>query len=181
MKERIKLLDKTFKPMISAEQIAEGVSKVTTKLNEKFVGGEPPIIMGVLNGAFIFLSDVVRKLDFRCEVSFIKIASYEGTESSGSVKELIGIGSDIKGRDIVVVEDIVDSGKSIEYLCQTLRDSGARSVTICTLFFKPAAYVGKETIDVAAFEIGNEFIVGYGLDYDQYGRELGDVYVVDSE
>ncbi|MFI3328767.1 MAG: hypoxanthine phosphoribosyltransferase [Rikenellaceae bacterium] len=179
MKERVKLHDKSFKPMISAAEIAQGVAKVAGGLNEKFAGKEAPIIMGVLNGAFIFLSDVVRSLDFRCEVSFIKIASYEGTESSGAVRELIGISSDITGRDIVIVEDIVDSGKSIEYLCQTLREAGARSVTICTLFLKPAAYVGCEKIDFAAFEIGNEFIVGYGLDYDQYGRELADVYVVE--
>lgn len=177
----VKLKDKYFREMISAEQIEASVCRVAEQINRDYSGVRAPLVVGILNGSFIFMSDLVRKFEFSCELSFVKLCSYEGTQSSGKVRELIGINGSIEGRDVIVVEDIVDSGASIVYTLNTLREMGASSVRVCTLFFKPEAYREAEVIDYAAMEIGNEFIVGYGLDYDQLGRELGDIYVVTEE
>lgn len=182
MERVVKLRDKSFRKMISAEQIESAVSRVAEQLNRDYADCQTmPIVVGVLNGSFIFMSDLVRKFEFGCELSFVKISSYDGMNTSGKVKELIGLSGSIEGRDVIVVEDIVDTGVSITYTLRALRQLGAKSVKVCTLFFKPEAYRGTDVIDYAAMEIGNEFIVGYGLDYDQMGRELGDIYVFDGE
>ncbi len=179
MEKRIKLHDREFRVMISAEKIEEAISNIAEKINRDYADVECPILLGVLNGSFVFLADLARKLDFTCEVSFVKLASYEGCSSTGKVQELIGLNNSIEGRNVIVVEDIVDSGRSIAYTLQTLRAKKAASVKVATLFFKPNAYKESETIDYIALEIGNEFIVGYGLDYDQLGRELKDIYVTE--
>ncbi len=181
MEKTIKLKDLKFNVMIPAAEIDQAVERVANQINTDYAEVETPIFMGVLNGSFMFMSDLMKKIEFNCELSFVKLASYEGTSTTGKVKSLIGVNSSIEGRHIIVVEDIVDSGNSIEHLTNLLAEYKPASVKICTLFFKPNAYKKLIPIDYRAMEIGNEFIVGYGLDYDQLGRNLKDIYVVDNE
>ena len=176
--ERIKLHDKTFKVMISASEIDAAVDSVARQLDERYEG-RTPVFVGVLSGAFLFLSDLVRKVTFNNEVSFVKISSYEGTESSGEIRQQLGIDSDIEGRDVIIVEDIVETGHSMNYLLDYIKRCKPASISICTLFFKPDKFLYEYKIDYTALSIGNEFIVGYGLDYNQLGRNLKDIYVVD--
>lgn len=176
--EKIKLHDKTFKVMIPASEIDAAVERVAKQLDERYKG-RMPIFLGVLSGAFLFLSDLVRKISFNSQVAFVKISSYEGTESSGEVKQQLGIDLDIEGRDVIIVEDIVETGHSMNYLLDYLKRRKPASISICTLFFKPEKFLYEYEIDYTALSIGNEFIVGYGLDYNQLGRNLKDIYVVD--
>ncbi len=179
MENKVKIHDLTFRPLIDAKQIDEAITRVAEQVNAQYGDMErPPLVLGVLNGSFMFLSDLIRKFTFRCEVSFVKLASYEGCSSTGTIRELIGLNDSIEGRDIIVVEDIVDSGRSIAHMYETLRGLNVGSIRVCTLLFKPAAYKGVEVIDYPAIKVGNEFLVGYGLDYDQEGRELPDIFVV---
>ncbi len=179
MENLVKIHDLTFRPIISAQSIDQAIAKAAEKINAEYGDSEqPPLVLGVLNGSFMFLSDLIRKFTFRCEVSFVKLASYEGCSSTGTIRELIGLNGSIEGRDVIVVEDIVDSGRSITHMYETLRERKAGSIKVCTLLFKPAAYKGDEVIDYPVIEVGNEFLVGYGLDYNQGGRELADIYVV---
>ncbi len=180
--EKIKLNDRIFKEMISAEQIDQAVAKVANRLNEDYSAcAKPPIFVGVLCGAFVFLADVVRKVNFDNEVTFIQVSSYTGTESTGKVKQKLGIDFDITGRDIILVEDIVETGHSIEHMVEYLQSLSPNSIEVCTLFYKPEKHLYDRQIKYVAMEIGNEFIVGYGLDYNQIGRNLKDIYVVDNE
>ena len=178
MKNRIKLKDKTFRVLISAEEIDKAVTRVAEQLNERYEG-RTPIFLGVLNGSFLFLADLVRKVNFENQVAFVKISSYVGTESTGRVTQQLGLDFDIEGRDIVIVEDIVETGHSMTYLLDYLKSKNPASISICTLFFKPEKFLYDYDIDYTALSIGNEFIVGYGLDYDQLGRNLKDIYVID--
>ena len=178
MKDRIQLLDKTFKVMIPAEEIDRAVSRVAEQLNVRYEG-KTPVFLGVLSGSFLFLSDLVRKTTFNSQLAFVKISSYEGTESTGNVKQQFGVDFDIEGRDIIIVEDIVETGHSMNYLLDHLRKRNPASISICTLFFKPEKFLYEYDIDYTALSIGNEFIVGYGLDYNQLGRNLKDIYVVE--
>ena len=170
MKDIIKLHDRKFKIMIPAEKIDEAVSAVAQRINEDYGDKETPLFVGVLNGSFMFMSDLIKKIEFNNELSFVKLASYEGTCSSGC--------GSIEGRHVIVVEDIVDTGESIEYMICDLKAQKPASLEVCTLFFKPGSYRKQIPIKYRAMEIGNEFIVGYGLDYDQLGRSLKDIYVV---
>lgn len=178
--ERIKLLDRKFKTMIPAEEIDKAVQRVADQLNERYQG-KTPIFLGVLSGAFLFLSDLVRKTTFDCRLAFVKISSYEGTQSTGSIKQHLGIDFDIEGKDIIIVEDIVETGHSMNYLIDYLKERNPASISICTLFFKPDKFLYEYEIDYVAMPIGNEFIVGYGLDYNQIGRNLKDIYVLDED
>ncbi len=181
MDNRVKLKDLTFEIMIPESEIDVAVTAVAEKINSDYVDVETPLFLGVLNGSFMFMSDLMKKIEFNSELSFVKLASYEGTSTSGSVKNLIGLNSSIEGRHVIIVEDIVDSGNSIEHMTNLLSEMKPASVRVCTLFFKPKAYQKQIPIDYVAMEIGNEFIVGYGLDYDQLGRNLKDIYVVCNE
>ena len=178
MENKIKLQDKTFRVLISAEEIDKAVSRVADQLNERYQG-RTPIFLGVLSGSFLFLADLVRKVNFENQLAFVKISSYNGTESTGNVKQLIGVDFDIEGRDIIIVEDIVETGHSMNYLLDYLGKKNPASISICTLFFKPEKFLYEYNIDYTALSIGNEFIVGYGLDYNQLGRNLKDIYVID--
>lgn len=180
--KKITLLDRTFEVMIPAAQIDAAVEKVARKLNADYAEcKQPPIFVGVLCGAFVFLSDIVRKVDFVNEVTFIQVSSYEGTQSTGCVKQKLGIDFDITGRDIILVEDIVETGHSIDHMVKYLQSLNPNSIEVCSLFFKPEKYLYDREIKYVAMEIGNEFIVGYGLDYNQTGRGLKDIYVVTNE
>ena len=172
MKDIIKLHDRKFKIMIPAEKIDEAVSAVAQRINEDYGDKETPLFVGVLNGSFMFMSDLIKKIEFNNELSFVKLASYEGTCSSGCVKSLIGLNGSIEGRHVI------DTGESIEYMICDLKAQKPASLEVCTLFFKPGSYRKQIPIKYRAMEIGNEFIVGYGLDYDQLGRSLKDIYVV---
>ena len=164
--------------MIPAEEIDRAVSRVAEQLNVRYAG-KTPVFLGVLSGSFLFLSDLVRKTTFNSQLAFVKISSYEGTESTGNVKQQFGVDFDIEGRDIIIVEDIVETGHSMSYLLDHLRKRNPASISICTLFFKPEKFLYEYDIDYTALSIGNEFIVGYGLDYNQLGRNLKDIYVVE--
>ncbi len=168
---------KHFEVMIPEQEITEAVERVAQRLNERFCDEDHVLFLGILNGSFIFMSDLVRHLNFKVDMSFVKFSSYDGASSTGCVKELIGLGESLEGRNVVVVEDIVDTGVSIDHALKMLGRCGVASASVCTLFFKPNAYRGISTIDFAAMEIGNEFIVGYGLDYDGKGRQYKDIYV----
>ncbi len=178
MKDVIQLHDKKFKIMIPAEQIDEAVAAVATRINADYAQKETPLFVGVLNGSFMFMSDLIKKIEFNNELSFVKLASYEGTASTGEVRSLIGLNNSIEGRHVIIVEDIVDTGESIEHMMHELGRHNPASIAVCTLFFKPKSYRKQIPITYRAMEIGNEFIVGYGLDYNQLGRSLKDIYVV---
>lgn len=178
MKDIIQLHDKKFKVMIPAEKIDEAVTAVAERINRDYADKETPLFVGVLNGSFMFMSDLIKKIEFNNELSFVKLASYEGTRTTGVVKSLLGLNNSIEGRHVIIVEDIVDTGRSIEHMINDLKARKPASIAVCTLFFKPASYDREYPIEYRAMEIGNEFIVGYGLDYDQLGRSLKDIYVV---
>ena len=178
MEETITLHDKKFRIKISAEKIDEAVSAVAARINADYADKQTPLFVGVLNGSFMFMSDLIKKIEFQNELSFVKLASYEGTTSTGEVKSLIGLTTPIEGRHVIIVEDIVDTGESIDHMIGELEQHNPASIAVCTLFFKPGSYRKQRPIKYRAMEIGNEFIVGYGLDYDQLGRSLKDIYVV---
>jgi hypoxanthine phosphoribosyltransferase len=138
--------------------------------------GKQPLFICILNGSFIFAADLLKEIQLPCEVSFVKMASYAGTDTTGDVKELIGFGEEIAGRDVIIIEDIVDSGNTMEKVVQRLNESKVKSLKIATLFYKPAAYKKNIPLTYVGLEIPNDFIVGYGLDYDGLGRNLKDIY-----
>jgi hypoxanthine phosphoribosyltransferase len=142
------------------------------------MAGKNPLFLAVLNGSFIFAADLMRYLSIPCEISFVKLASYQGTTSVGKVKELIGINQELKGRTVVIVEDIVDTGNTMKQMLATLEGFEPESLHICTLLVKPGKLQVPLNIEYPAMEIPNDFIVGYGLDYDQQGRNLRDIYTV---
>ena len=172
MKDVIQLHDKKFRVMIPAAKIDEAVQAVADRINADYADKETPLFVGVLNGSFMFMSDLIKKIEFNNELSFVKLSSYAGTESTGEVKSLIGLNGSIEGRHVIVVEDIVDTGESIEHMIRDLEARRPASIAVCTLFFKPGSYRKQVPIRYRAMEIGNEFIVGYGLNYDQLGRSL---------
>lgn len=178
MADKILLHDKRFRVMISAEEIDKAVTHIAEQLNERYAG-RTPVFLGVLSGSFLFLSDLVRKTTFNSQLAFVKISSYQGTESTGKVKQQLDVNFDIEGRDIIIVEDIIETGHSMNYLLDHLRAKNPASISICTLFFKPEKFLYEYEVDYVALSIGNEFIVGYGLDYNQLGRNLKDIYVID--
>jgi hypoxanthine phosphoribosyltransferase len=139
-----------------------------------------PLFLSVLNGSFMFASDLMKKITIDCEISFVKVASYNGISTSGSIKSLIGLNEDIKGRTIVIIEDIVDTGLTIESVVKQLELMEPAEIKIATLLYKPEAYRKKLQLDYVAIVVPNDFLVGYGLDYDGLGRNLPDIYVLDN-
>lgn len=170
----VKIKDKTFETSIPEQEIKERVKKLAQQMSKDFEG-KNPLFLAVLNGSFIFAADLMREMTIPCEISFVKLASYQGTTSTGKVKEVIGINEDLTGRAVVIVEDIVESGHTMKRMIETLGTRNPASVDICTLFVKPEKLAVDLDIKYAAFSIPNAFIVGYGLDYDQQGRCLKDV------
>ena len=177
MEQIIKLHDKEFKPFIGSEKIQEVISALANQINQDYKDKQP-VFIGVLNGSFLFVADLVREFEGNCDVSFMKMASYEGTNTTGVVNELIGLNQDIEGRDVIILEDIVDTGNTLEKLFQELEKKNPKSLEIATLLFKPNAYQKDIPVKYAAMEVGNEFLVGYGLDYDGLGRNLKDIYII---
>lgn len=173
----VKVKDKTFKTFISEEEIQQRVKAVAEKLN-KDMAGKTPLFLAVLNGSFIFAADLMRYMTIPCEISFVKLASYQGTTTTGKVKEVVGINEDLQGRTVVIVEDIVDTGRTMKHMLESLGTRNPESLHICTLLLKPGKLQENLNIEYAAIEIPNDFIVGYGLDYDQQGRNLRDIYKI---
>ena len=171
----IQLHDKQFVPFISAKEIDFAIAKMVAQVEADFAD-ETPVFVGVLNGAFMVVSDFMKQYKKPCEVSFIKMASYEGTSSSNEVKQLIGINQDLTGRSVIIIEDIVDTGNTLVELKELLKKQNVKHFKIATLFFKPEAYTKDIKIDYIGIRIPNKFIVGFGLDYDGLGRNLPEVY-----
>ncbi len=171
----IQLHDKEFVPFISAEEIDFAIKKMVDQIEDDFAD-EIPVFVGVLNGSFMVVSDFVKKYSKPCEVSFVKMASYEGMSSTNEVKQLIGLNQDLTGRTVVVIEDIIDTGHTIVELKALFKQQNPKHFKIATLFLKPEAYKKDVKIDYIGMQIPNKFIVGFGLDYDGLGRNLPEVY-----
>lgn len=173
----VKIKDKTFKTSIPEAQILERVKAVAERINTD-MADKNPLLLAMLNGSFVFAADLMREITVPCEISFVKMSSYQGTSSTGKVKQLLGLNEDIKGRTVIIVEDIVESGLTLKTLLETLKEKEPADVQICTLLFKPDCLQVPLYIKYVAMEIPNDFILGYGLDYDQQGRNLRDIYTV---
>jgi hypoxanthine phosphoribosyltransferase len=173
----VKVKDKTFRTFIPEAEILQRIQAVADKLNED-MKDKNPLFLAVLNGSFMFAADLMRMITIPCEISFVKLASYQGTTSTGKIKEVIGINEDLKGRTVVIVEDIVDTGFTMKRMMEQLGTREPESLHICTLLVKPGKLQVPLDIEYAAMEIPNDFIVGYGLDYDQQGRNLRDIYTI---
>ncbi len=173
----IQIKDKKFKTFIPEAQILKEVERVATEINKDLEKDEP-LFISVLNGSFMFASDLMKYISIPCEISFVKLASYTGTSSTGNVKELVGLSENIEGRTVVIVEDIVDTGLTMKRLLATLGEKKPKQIKIATLLLKPEKLEVELDIDYVAIKIPNDFIVGYGLDYDGQGRNYRDIYTV---
>jgi hypoxanthine phosphoribosyltransferase len=172
---RVRLHEHEFEQFISENEVNEAVARVAGELNARYAG-QRPLFVGVLNGAFFFATELLKRLSIECEITFVKVASYHGTSSSGKVTDLIGFNERIEGRHIVILEDIVDTGSTIVHILDLLRDRHPASVRIATLLFKPDAYKQQVPIDHVAIRIPNAFVVGSGLDHNGLGRNLTGIY-----
>lgn len=176
MKE-ITILDKTFRELITKEKIQVRVEELAQQINKE-MQGKDVVFLGILNGAFLFAADLFKRITIEARISFVKLASYEGTSSSGSIKELIGWNEDIRGKTVVVIEDIVDTGHTLERIMGELSIRKAKEVRIATMFLKPGVYHNRIPLDYVGIEIPDNFVVGYGLDYNGYGRNYPSVYTL---
>ncbi len=174
---RIKIKDKTFEVSIPEEEIQQRVRAVADRINHD-LQGQNPIFLAVLNGSFVFAADLMRCINIPSEVTFVRLQSYDATKSTGVVKEVMGLSADITGRNVVIVEDIVDTGRTMKFMLDALKKHQPASVHICTLLLKPGKLAVPLDVEYAALRIPNDFIVGYGLDYDQQGRGLRDIYTL---
>jgi hypoxanthine phosphoribosyltransferase len=173
----IRILGKNFREFISEAEIRSRIEELARQINND-LAGEEVIFLGILNGAFCFAADLFRRIEFPAKISFVKYASYRGTGSSGEIKELIGWNDDIQNKTIVIIEDIVDTGNTIERLVGELWIRKPKEVRIAALFFKPSAYLKNIDLDYVGFNIPNNFVIGYGLDFDGFGRNLPSVYAL---
>jgi hypoxanthine phosphoribosyltransferase len=175
--QKITLKDKTFELSIPYAKILEAIEAIAQKINIDFAGKEP-LFLVILNGSFMFSADLMKKISVDCQVSFVKLASYAGTQTTHTVKKLIGLNEEIKGRSVIILEDIIDTGITMENLLEEIGFFKPDSISIATLLFKPKAMTKDIAIDYVGIEIPNDFIVGYGLDYDGLGRNLKDIYKI---
>lgn len=176
MKE-IQLLDKRFRISIPSDEIQHAIQRLAKQINDD-LRDKNPLMVCILNGSFMFSADLLKLIDFPCQISFVKFASYDGVSTTGTVKQLIGFNEELKNRTIVILEDIVDTGITIENSVAQLKVLGAKEVIIATLLYKDEAYTKNIKLDYIGLSIPNEFIVGYGLDYKGYGRNFPDIYKV---
>ena len=174
---RITINDKTFETSMPEAQIKWRVKELARQISQD-MEGKNPLFLAVLNGAFIFAADLMREMTIPCEISFVKLASYQGITSTGKVHEVIGINENLQGRTVIILEDIVESGLTIKRMIESLGTRNTADIRVCTLFFKPDQLKEPLKLDYVAFEIPNDFILGYGLDYDQQGRGLKDLYTL---
>lgn len=180
--EKVTLHDKTFRKFITYDKISNAIDDVAAKINSDFADCKDiPVLLCVLNGSIMFMGELMKRLSFNCQTVSIKLTSYEGTQTTGKVRQALGLTADIKDRRVIIVEDIVDSGNTIVELKNILADNGAAESRVCTLLLKPDAYKQDVPLDYVAMEIPNDFIVGFGLDYDEIGRNYKDIYVLDAQ
>ena len=175
MSEKINILDKTFELYISSQKIEKEIDRIANLINNHFIN-KKVIFLGVLNGAFMFMSELMKRININCEISFVKVASYAGESSTGTVKRLIGINEDIKDKTVLIVEDIVDTGITADNIIKQLKGYEPEEIKIATLFFKPDSFIKDYKIDYLGIEIPDFFIVGFGLDYKGFGRNLKSIY-----
>lgn len=173
----IKVKDKVFAVSIPEEKILKEIDRIAAEMNRD-LEGKNPLFLCVLNGSFVFAADLFRRINIPAEISFVKLASYEGTASTGVIKEVIGLSENIAGRTVVVVEDIIDTGCTMQKLLENLGTRSPEAIHVCALLLKPEKLKVELDVKYVALEIPNDFIVGYGLDYDGYGRNLKDIYTV---
>ncbi|ANW97121.1 hypoxanthine phosphoribosyltransferase [Wenyingzhuangia fucanilytica] len=173
----LQIHDKVFEPYITKQKLSNAVESIANKIALD-CKNETPLFLGVLNGSFMFCSDLLKAYKTPCEISFIKLASYQQTKSTGKVNQLIGLNEDLTNRTVIVVEDIIDTGNTLEKIVALLKQTSAKEVKIATLFLKPTVYNKDIKIDYTGLEIPNRFILGYGMDYDGLGRNLDEVYVL---
>ena len=173
----VKINDRSFRVSITETEIKNRIKSLAAEISAD-MEGKNPLFLAVLNGSFIFAADLMREMTIPCEISFVKLASYQGTTSTGKIQEVIGINENLTGRTVIIVEEIVESGQTMKRMIESLGTRNPASVQICTLFFKPDKLKEDLTLDYVAFRIPDDFIVGYGLDYDQAGRGLKDVYSI---
>lgn len=171
----IEVNGKHFEPFIDEQSIADAVKRISEDINQHYEG-KNPLFIGVLNGVFMFASDLMKNISIPCEISFIKVSSYTGTSSSGSVKQLIGLHQSVENREIIILEDIVDTGKTMKVLLDLLWAENPKSIAIATLLHKPEASIENIALDYVGLVIENKFVVGYGLDFDGFGRNLKELY-----
>lgn len=177
MEQLVIIRDKRFRPLISRDKIAARVKELVQEI-KKDCGDDKPLFLAVLNGSFMFASDLLKEMKTDCEISFMKVTSYEGMSSSGQVKELIGAGHEVRDRLVIVLEDIVDSGRTVEHIRNDLVEKGAKKVMVATMLFKPEAFRTGTVPEYQGFTVGNDFVIGYGMDYDGAGRNLDEIYVL---
>ncbi len=177
MTDLVQVKDKLFRKLITEEEIKEKVKAVAQQISTD-MAGKNPLLLAVLNGSFMFAADLMRMLTIPCEISFVKLASYQGTTSTGQVKEVLGINEDLNGRHVIIVEDIVDTGRTMKRMVEQIGTRHPASVSVCTLLLKPDKLQEDLDLRYVAMQIPEQFIVGYGLDYDQAGRNLRDIYVL---
>lgn len=175
--DKVRILDKEFKLFISEKQIQEAVELMARRMNKE-LKGKKVVFIGILNGCFMFAADLVRHLDLDCTITFLKLASYLGTSSTGKVKRLIGLSEDIEGQVVVVLEDIVDTGITLDFIQKQLRGYEPAEIKLATLLYKPEACRHDVALDYVGIEIPDDFVVGYGLDYNGCGRNLRQIYTV---
>ena len=173
--ELIKVHDKEFKPYISAKKISEEVKRVASEINKDYAGRKP-LFIAILNGSFMFAADLFKEINIEAEICFIKLASYKGTKSSGQVITAIGLDTDLVGREIIVIEDIVDTGNTLTKFLPQIHHHHPASLKIAALLHKPDAMVHPVKIDYLGFSVPNKFLLGYGLDYDGLGRNIKEIY-----
>jgi hypoxanthine phosphoribosyltransferase len=171
----VKLKDKHFKRFLPSDDIERAVNFIGDKMNSDFAG-KKPLFISVLNGSFLFAADLMKTLTIDCEITFVKLASYQGTQTTGNVRTLIGFDEDITNRTVVILEDIVDTGNTLEVLVARLKEKNPLEIKVAALLYKPAAYTKDIPVDYVGFKVENDFLVGYGLDYDGLGRNLRDIY-----
>jgi len=172
--------DKNFVPFIEPLALQARIKELGQQLNKDY-NGKNPLLIGVLNGSFMFIGDLFKSIEIECEITFIRVSSYQSTESTGQVKQILGLKEDIKNRHVIIVEDIVDTGMTMQEVLGQLASQKPASIKIMTLLYKPEALKVPLKVDYAGFEIENKFVIGYGLDYDGMGRNLDAIYVVEEE
>lgn len=172
---KIQLHDKTFQPYITEQEIQEKVKALAAQLDQEYAG-KKPLFIAILNGSFMFAADLFKYLNIEAEICFIKLASYKGTKSSGHVITAIGLDTDVTGRDVIILEDIIDTGKTMSEFLPQLQNQQPKSIKIAVLLHKPEATVYPVPVDYCCFTIPNRFVLGYGLDYDGYGRNIKEIY-----
>jgi hypoxanthine phosphoribosyltransferase len=173
--KKVQVRDKTFQLFIEENRIQKEVTRLAEAMNRD-LADKDPVFLGILNGAFMFASDLYKQLDFPCQITFLKLASYSGTQSTGTVKQLIGINLELKDRCVVVLEDIVDTGVTLETIIMQLSGFQPSEIHVATFLHKPGATIREVQLDYVGMEIPNDFILGYGLDYDGYGRNFREIY-----